>query len=54
MQSVFVDMVFGYGGETDEEKNKRLTAMLQEGPKGVNEARAQLPLETDAQQFIDQ
>ncbi|HZP96354.1 MAG TPA: hypothetical protein VFC31_08495 [Candidatus Limnocylindria bacterium] len=54
MQSVSVGMVFGYGGETDDAKNKRLTAMLQEGSKGVNEARAQLALETDSQQFVDQ
>lgn len=54
MQTVSVEMVGGFGGETKEEKDARLNDMLREGSTGINEARAELALETDGAVFNDQ
>lgn len=54
MQTASVEMAFGKASETKEQRNQRLTAMLGEALTGVNEARTELALETNAEQFIDQ
>lgn len=52
-QSAANEMTWGFAGETDQQKQDRINALLVESTKGLNEARGRLAVEVDAKPFID-
>ncbi len=54
MQTASVEMISGIAGETKEQKEARLNEMLREASAGINEARAQLALESGGQPLNEQ